>query len=497
MPKRVHRNAPSCNKAEAPDACSAGGNGGPGSGFIGLAKLVPHLAATVDAWREQHRCEPEEGDPPADGQDPADQADPAGAASRRDRQVRRAVGVRAAGDGQPADDLAADHWRTPEAGLLGRVYAYLADYVVLPEPVLLAVSAWVLAGYLADLWDRFPHLGITSPEPRFGKTRLLELLEPVCRQGWLLTNVSPASLYRRIALDRPTLLLDEAQCLGRRGSEASEVLRELFCGGISKGAKVSRCVGLDHAPTDFPIYCPKALALIGSLDGALADRSLPVPMKRKGKGDVVKRCRIRQAEKDGAALAEDLGRWACGTNLRRRVRQAYDRLEPFAIDNDRMADLLVPLQVVVLEFGGEDGYPMQVLRTYAEELEARGREVERQSPGVRLLAACRDVFLGGKDRLAFVATGELLARLHERKEEPWATWNRGKPLGDEALAGLLRAFDVRPGRNKDQTARGYHAADFADAWLRYLRPMSTNPSNPSNPSSPSRRSAAREEEAEE
>jgi hypothetical protein len=130
---------------------------------------------------------------------------------------------------------------------------------VAPEPVLLAVSAWVLAAWQADLWDCFPHLGITSPEPRCGKTRLLELLAQTCYRGWMVPNATPAVVYRKIAQGPgvPTLLLDEAQMLGRRGSEAVEVLREIFCAGIGKNAKVPRCTGQDHTPTDFPVTAPR------------------------------------------------------------------------------------------------------------------------------------------------------------------------------------------------------------------------------------------------
>lgn len=41
-------------------------------------------------------------------------------------------------------------WRTEEAHLLGKVFCYLADYVILPEASLLVISAWVLASYLAE-----------------------------------------------------------------------------------------------------------------------------------------------------------------------------------------------------------------------------------------------------------------------------------------------------------------------------------------------------------
>src|SRR5262249_3577740 len=144
-------------------------------------------------------------------------------------------------------------WQSEQAGLLGKMFCYLADYVILPETSLLIVSAWVQASYLAHLWDRFPHLVITSPEMRCGKTRLLELLEKICCAAWLLTSPTPAVIYRKIAKERPTLIYDEAQALNREGSE---LIYELFCAGISKNASVPRCVGPNHEPEDFPIYCP-------------------------------------------------------------------------------------------------------------------------------------------------------------------------------------------------------------------------------------------------
>src|SRR5262249_39782590 len=201
-------------------------------------------------------------------------------------------------------------------------------------------------------WDRFPHLAITSPEGRCGKTRLLELLEQVCRKAWVLVNVSPPALYRRIKQERPTLLLDEAQSLVRRGSEGSEVLREIFCGSVSKNAMVSRCSGPDHEPTNFPIYCPKAMALIGKLEGVLADRSLPVLMKRKKKGDKVKKCRMKLVEAEGASIKAELCEWASSDDKREKAKALYDELETFDIENDRMAELLLPLQAILIAEGG-------------------------------------------------------------------------------------------------------------------------------------------------
>jgi hypothetical protein len=386
------------------------------------------------------------------------------------RQVRRVDGSFCTPKRRAAWEKAGG-WKGEGAGLVGRVYSFLADYLVLPEPSLLAVAAWAMAGWLADCWDRFPHLAVTSPDGRCGKTRLLELLLQVCRNATLNVNTSPAALYRRIADTRPTLLLDEAQGLGRRGSEMSEVLYEIFCAGVSKDAVVTRCVGANHEPHDFPVFCPKAVALVGALKGLLADRSLAVRMKRKTKSERVRKARMTVIEGEGNELKAAIERWAGEGSTQKRVKKVYGRLEPFDIENDRMAELLLPLQAVLAAELGADieaNYPLAVLHDYALALDAGGQGAAGLSHGLQLLAACRAEFATAVN--GFLSTGVLLTRLCERKDEPWPEFNHGRPLSAEKLAGLLREYGVGPRRDEKQERRGYFAADFADAWGRYLPP---------------------------
>src|SRR6516165_3675388 len=61
-------------------------------------------------------------------------------------------------------------------GPVGDLCRYLADYVAMPPCSAPVIAAWVLAAWLMDVWDRFPHLCISSPEKRCGKTTLLDLL---------------------------------------------------------------------------------------------------------------------------------------------------------------------------------------------------------------------------------------------------------------------------------------------------------------------------------
>jgi hypothetical protein len=347
--------------------------------------------------------------------------------------------------------------------------------VVLPDESLLVISAWTMAAWLISIWDKFPHLAISSPEKRCGKTLLLDLLFLIVPRGRYTTNVSPAALYRLIQAERPTLLMDESQSISRRGSEAAEVVRELLNGGVGRNARVLRCGGDRYEQIqEFSVYCPKAFALIGAPDAVLADRCLPITLVRKTDADFRKRYRSRIVDPIGKKLAGKIQQWAKENS--KKVASVYDKLEPFPIENDRMAELLMPLQAV-LSVSAPGA--MDLLARYAHSLDERDRQQENQTPGVRLLAACRDEFKG----IAFMATTTLISRLVDRSEEPWGRWNHGSPITAEALANLLRPYGIKSARNKDQTARGYYAADFCDAWARYLVSLK-KPSIPANPSIP-------------
>ncbi len=357
----------------------------------------------------------------------------------------------------------------------------LANYIVLPEKSLAVIAAWVLAAWLADEWAKFPHLSITSPEKRCGKTTLLDLLVLIVPRPRLTSSISPAAVYRVVNKEKPTLLIDEAQILNRRDSETGKVLQEILNAGIEKNAKVTRCgsAQTNFDPVDFYVYGPKIFAMIGEPEGVLADRCLSVRMRRKTANETyaVDHYRSREVEPKAKKLRAFIKLWA--DKHREAVREVYQHQEHFQIGNDRLADLLLPLQAVLEATGG--GRPLDLLEEYARELDDREDDITRMSPGVRLLAACREIFSKVKENKKngrFLSTIDLIRELVDRDEEPWAHFVRGNPLTSEALANLLRPYGVRSGRNHDQTARGYCASSFAEAWEHYLP---TSPQTPRKP----------------
>jgi hypothetical protein len=361
--------------------------------------------------------------------------------------------------------LTAAQARAALADLLFEVGGFLRSYLAISTAQTHVISAWVFHTYAIDAADRTPYLHISSPEKRSGKTLLLELLALLVRAPWFSSNATTAALARKISEDKPTVLLDEADVMLGGEGERVETLRGILNAGYARGGTFTRCVGEGsrQVPTDFEVFTAKAIAGLRDLPDTIADRSIPVRMKRAFPGEIRKRFYRREAEEIATALRQRIQ--SCIAPLLPGLKEA--RPERIAELNDRANDIVEPL-LAIADLAG-DGWP-QNLRLYLCELFGAEEDVE-QSLGVRLLADLREIFTDADaDRLA---STDLIDKLKALDESPWAEW-RGKGLSGHALARLLRSFGVKPTRWRDtsKVVRGYDAKALEDAWRRYLPPPS-------------------------
>jgi hypothetical protein len=345
---------------------------------------------------------------------------------------------------------------TPLASYLAGVEAFLCHYVAFPsehEPV--AIALWVAHSWLVDNFETSPLLAVTSAELRSGKTRTLDCLAVLVPNPWRVITPSEAVVYTVLAQrPRRTLLLDEADAIfGPKTAERYEGLRAIFNSGNRKGTPVLRVRLLRSGGREveaFDVYGPKVIAGLGDLPPTVADRSIPIRLKRRAPGETVGRFRQRAAEAEAALLDVPWGR--SGTLV-------TDVTVPEAL-NDRAADSWEPLLSIAEAAGGywPDRGRLAAIALSAEEETA-------PSVGMRLLADVRDVF-NGQDHLA---TATLLAGLHDLEDGPWGDWY-GKPLTSRQLARLLEPYRVGPQlrRLDGERRRGYFRSDFTDAWGRYV-----------------------------
>ena len=182
---------------------------------------------------------------------------------------------------------------------------------------------------------------------------------------------------------------------------------------------------------DFSTFCPKAIAGIGKLPDTVADRSIPIRLKRRAPSEAVERRRERKVRPPAEELAGALAEWADEPTIG-ALAEAEPEL-PESI-SDRAADCWEPL-IAIADLAG-DPWPERA-RSIAERLSA-ALDPDEATIGIRLLADCREAF-GREDRLP---TRDLLRYLHALEEAPWADWY-GKAISARKVADLLRRYEIR------------------------------------------------------
>jgi len=370
------------------------------------------------------------------------------------------------------------------ARLLDYVAAYIRRFVFLSDSQARVAAIWVVHTHTFDAADSTPYLAVTSAEKQSGKTRLLEVFLTLVANPWFTGRVTAAVLTRKIDADRPAMLLDESDAAFGGEKEYAEALRGVLNTGHRRGGTASCCVGqgANISFKDFSTFCPKAIAGIGKLPDTVADRAVPIRLKRATQDEKVERFRHRDVETEAARLKAQIEAW-CASIGEKLPDARPDLPEKLT---DRQQDGAESLLAIADAAGGE--WPRAARRALIELCsEAQGSD---DSIGRLLLADIRRVFESrGVDRLP---SAELATALAEIETSPWGEWSHGKPLTAPRLARLLKPFEVSPEciRVGGKTPRGYFVEQFRDAFRRYLRDESSSSLSYSAPQSATPQHAA-------
>jgi Protein of unknown function (DUF3631) len=239
--------------------------------------------------------------------------------------------------------------------------------------------------------------------------------------GCCIGTIQKSATYKISgALERRTVpireLVESDAAFGGE-KEYAEALRGILNTGHRRGGKSSCCdrSGANFSCRDFSTFCPKAIAGIGKLPDTVADRSIPIRLKRAAPGERIERFRLRDVEAESTNLRDQLEAWCCSVG--HILSSARPEL-PDAL-TDRQQDGAEPLLAIADAAGGD--WP----------------EAARRS----LLELCTE------------------AQLLDDSD------------GKQLLADILNIFESRG----DQTPKGYMREDFRDAFLRHLRIVDTCP----------------------
>jgi hypothetical protein len=364
------------------------------------------------------------------------------------------------------------------SAMLDAIAAYIRRFVSVSESQAVVAALWVAHTHAFAAADATSYLSITSAEKQSGKTRLLEVLATLVAKPWFTGRTTAAVLNRKIDAQEPSLLLDESDAAFGGDKEYAEALRGVLNTGHRRGGASSCCVreGSGFTFKDFATFCPKAIAGIGKLPDTVADRAIPIRLKRAISGEVVERFRLRDVENEVRVLRERIEAWAPkSVGVLREARpklpsELYDRQQDGAEPLLAIADIAGPNWAISARKG---------LVELCVEAQATD-----DSTGVLLLRDIKQIFEQKKaNRLP---SADLARELAGIETSPWGEWSQGKPLTAPKLARLLHPFGITPHsiRVGVTTPKGYLHEDFQDAFRRYLRVECT-----SYPPSPAPQSA--------
>jgi putative DNA primase/helicase len=347
-------------------------------------------------------------------------------------------------------------WHEPVNGkaLLKETVSTLLRFVSMTREQAVAVALWMLFAHCHSAFRISAILSLVSPTKRCGKTTVLSILGYMVPRALQAARVTPAAIYRAVNAHAPSLLIDEADSFlpGR------EDLRGILNSGHVKDSAYVVLTVKNEAKR-FSTWCPKVLALIGSLPDTLEDRSIVISLRRKAANERLEKLNTR-TEAAFRELGSKAARWA--KDNASRLVDAEPEI-PKAL-NDRAADNWAPLLAIAESIG--DAWPKDAVR--AASALANVDPTQNMAMGELLLEDIRTI--SAENPGALITSQTIVSLLNAMEDRPWPEVSNGRPLTAPKLARMLKPFGIRPKliRVDKVPSRAYAVASFRDAFTRYL-----------------------------
>ena len=368
------------------------------------------------------------------------------------------------GQGRPLELPIIEPWEVPVDGteLLDSVAISIKRFVVLPPGAVEAAALWSLGTHCFQCFDIFPRMALRSATPQCGKTTLRSIVAGLVAKPLRADSIMAAAVFRTIELERPTLLLDEAETFLTN----SEELRGVINSGHRSDGQVIRCVGDEHEPRQFSTYAPMLLAQIGNPPPTVYDRSIVVTLTRKKTTEQVGALTPAELSKLGV-LARKAARWAADNAS--AIREARPAALPLLSDraNDNWRALFA-----IAEIAGGD-WPARARNAARLLTDKIGHDAA--SAGEMLIADVYRIFAGPQEDgsdipVQRMSSTELTNRLVQLEGRSWVEWKAGKPLTPNGLARLLKMFNIQPSTMRLEDGpvlKGYRYQDFVSVFESY------------------------------
>lgn len=337
--------------------------------------------------------------------------------------------------------------------------------VVMADSMAVLVVLWILHTHLHEDVSVTPYVCVKSPTKRCGKSTLLTLFVRLTARPLLSVNMTAAALFRKIEKDRPTFLIDEFDQMNN-----VPTLLGILNAGYKKGGVVHRATPDKNGKDTFSVYCPKAFGLIGNLPGTLADRCIPVQLKRKSEEQKVEKFAEDHQLDSLWFLQSRILRWLADhrKNISANAKRLSEEGQQYGLHSDRATEILLPLMAIAEEIG------LDWVKRAQEAAVELFNQPDELDINEHLIVSIHRYFdeQAQESDVQYVSSQSLLHYLNSDEHEPWSTFNRGRELTAKQMADILKQFNIQsrqlPRSRLEKTARGYDRTAFEDVFSRYI-----------------------------
>lgn len=202
----------------------------------------------------------------------------------------------------------------------------LKEYCDLKEEYYPIISLWIIGTYIHKEFRTYPYLYFNAMRGS-GKTRLLNLISYLSKNGKLLISMSEAVLFR--TAKESTLCIDEME---RIGSKDKAALRELLNAAYKYGIKVQRAKKVKDKDSEkyeieeFEVFCPVAMANIWGMDEVLGDRSLHLILEKSDNPQITRKLEIWDFLPLIQEVKKKLGCIVCRNNTKKTIYKEWNRI---------------------------------------------------------------------------------------------------------------------------------------------------------------------------
>lgn len=364
--------------------------------------------------------------------------------------------------------------------IISRVRSFITDYVSLPdESYADALALYVMHTHTFPPMQRDPETGtltrgtggprttpyiyITSQGPGSGKTRVMEVLNEICRASQLFSGMTGPTLFHMVESIQPTLFLDEVDAI--YSGAKNEELRGVLNSGYKHNGKVPRVDPKSELGfREYSTFCPKVLAGIdnGQVPNTVLDRSITIRLVKAAPGKVAP-FYSEDVEDLAADLIEEIQTWYAAN--RDSLEDRTKRPEPIEGLSDRQNDIVRPLLTIAATV---PGWAKRARMSMVAVFSDAGTPLTPQADAlntVREYMVAHDL-----DRISSAKVAEIVGQ-NAKQVGAWLA-------AFDVTPATLRGFDSRPAARTDgqsDKVKGYlRTGQMEAAWDRFLPALPTN-----------------------